>query len=79
MSTFSLAEETVIAPDGFLGAQVRRTSRNLLIANGAVLLLILVAMALLHDYFRGFFGGPFSYDDRSRARRLRKIRDGPCS
>jgi hypothetical protein len=54
----------VFEPDGYLAGQVRRTSRNLLVWNGAVLLLLLGVMAALHNYFRGFFQGPIPYDDQ---------------
>jgi hypothetical protein len=61
----SLASACAIRPEGFLAAQVRRTSRNLLLWNGSILLLVLVCTAALHNYFRGFFHGPYAYDDHA--------------
>ena len=49
--------------DGFVAQQVRRVSRNLLIWNGVVLLLLAIAVVLLRTYLLCFLQGPQAYDD----------------
>ncbi len=47
----------------FVEAQVARTNRNLFLWNGIVLLILVMCTAVMHNYWRGFFHGPFAYDD----------------
>ena len=51
--------------DGFIGAQIARGNRNLLIWNAVILVGLVVAFWFARVYIYNFFLGPFPADDKA--------------
>ena len=48
--------------DNLIGRQIRRSSRNLLIWNSVILIILLIAVVCTASYWVNFFLGPFDLE-----------------